>query len=135
MQDEVNTDQGAEAVSDTSEAVVPDVVVSEAEVEGVAPDFGELDMPSTGGTPGDLSILHDLTMPVAIELGRTSMSVKEILSLSRGSVVQLDRLAGEPIDVFVGDRLFAEGEVVIVGEQFGVRVTRIVQTPRSEVVA
>ena len=50
-------------------------------------------------------------------------------------MVQLDRLAGEPIDVFVGDRRFAEGEVVIVGEQFGVRITRIIQSPTGEVVA
>ena len=81
-----------------------------------------------GGTwadPGALSMLYDLTMPVAIELGRTRMSVQEILAIGRGSVIQLDRLAGEPIDVFVGDRRFAEGEVVVVGEQFGVRITRI----------
>lgn len=76
-----------------------------------------------------ISMLLDLTLPVSIELGRTSMTVQEILRLGRGSVVQLDRLAGEPIDVYVGDRRFAEGEVVIIGETFGVRVTRIL--PRS----
>lgn len=89
-----------------------------------APAYEELN----GGTwadPGALSMLYDLTMPVAIELGRTRMSVQEILAIGRGSVIQLDRLAGEPIDVFVGDRRFAEGEVVVVGEQFGVRITRI----------
>jgi flagellar motor switch protein FliN/FliY len=79
-----------------------------------------------------LSVIHDLTMPVAIELGRTRMSVQEILGLGRGSVIQLDRLAGEPIDIFVGDRRFAEGEVVVVGEQFGVRVTRILHAPAPE---
>ena len=63
---------------------------------------------------------------MAIELGRTRMSVQDVLALGRGSVIQLDRLAGEPIDVFVGDRRFAEGEVVVVGEQFGVRITRII---------
>ena len=71
-------------------------------------------------------MLMDLTMPVAIELGRTTMSVQEILQLGRGSVVQLERLAGEPIDIYVGDRRFAEGEVVVLGENFGVRVTRII---------
>ena len=76
-------------------------------------------------------MLYDLTMPVAIELGRTRMSVQEILGLGRGSVIQLDRLAGEPMDVFVGDRRFAEGEVVVVGEQFGVRITRILQPQGS----
>ena len=70
-------------------------------------------------------MLFSLSLPISIELGRTSMSVQEILRLGRGSVIQLDRLAGEPIDIFVGDRRFAEGEVVVLGEHFGVRVTRI----------
>ena len=54
------------------------------------------------------------------------MLVQEILRLGRGSVIQLERLAGEPIDIYVGNRRFAEGEVVVLGEQFGVRITRIV---------
>jgi flagellar motor switch protein FliN/FliY len=77
-------------------------------------------------TEAPLALLLDLTLPVSIELGRTTMSVQEILRLGRGSVIQLDRLAGEPIDIYVGDRRFAEGEVVVLGEHFGVRVTRIV---------
>ncbi|MFQ5538175.1 MAG: flagellar motor switch protein FliN [Gemmatimonadota bacterium] len=91
-----------------------------------AAEFNELDQPSVEDAPLELGLLYDLSMPVAIELGRTRMAVREILALGRGSVIQLDRLAGEPIDVFVGDRKLAEGEVVVVGEQFGVRVTRIV---------
>jgi flagellar motor switch protein FliN len=90
-------------------------------------DFEELSM-SAGPAPGQeagLSSLYDLTMPVSIELGRTKMTVQELLSLGRGSVIQLERLAGEPMDVFVGDRRFAEGEVVVIGEQFGVRITRV----------
>lgn len=79
-----------------------------------------------------ISMLLDLTLPISIELGRTSMTVQDILRLGRGSVIQLDRLAGEPIDVFVGDRRFAEGEVVLLGETFGVRITRIL--PRANVV-
>jgi flagellar motor switch protein FliN/FliY len=79
-----------------------------------------------------LSMLLDLTLPISIELGRTTMTVQEILRLGRSSVIQLDRLAGEPIDVFVGDRRFAEGEVVLLGETFGVRITRII--PRSNTV-
>ncbi len=94
--------------------------------EDSQPEFEQL--PEGMGATGDpaaLSLLYDLNLPVAIELGRTRMSVQEILAIGRGSVIQLERLAGEPIDVFVGDRRFAEGEVVVVGEQFGVRVTRI----------
>ena len=81
------------------------------------------------GSEISLSMLLDLSLPISIELGRTSMTVQEILRLGRGSVIQLDRLAGEPIDVYVGDRRFAEGEVVVLGEVFGVRITRVL--PRS----
>lgn len=87
------------------------------EANGFANGVGNSEVP--------ISMLLDLTLPISIELGRTSMTVQEILRLGRGSVVQLDRLAGEPIDVYVGDRRFAEGEVVILGETFGVRITRI----------
>ena len=72
-----------------------------------------------------IGMLLDLTLPISIELGRTAMTVQEILRLGRGSVIQLDRLAGEPIDIYVGDRRFAEGEVVVLGEHFGVRITRV----------
>ncbi len=89
-------------------------------------DYSELDAAIGSASEVPMSMLMDLTLPVAIELGRTTMSVQEILQLGRGSVVQLERLAGEPIDIYVGDRRFAEGEVVVLGENFGVRVTRIV---------
>lgn len=75
-----------------------------------------------------LAALYDLTLPVSIELGRTEMLIEDILKIGRGSVIELDRLAGEPIDIYVGDRIFAEGEVVVVDEHFGVRVTRVLDT-------
>ena len=100
-----------------------------------APEFDEMPESGPAGDPVALSLLYDLTLPVAIELGRTRMSVQDLLALGRGSVIQLDRLAGEPVDVFVGDRRFAEGEVVVVGEQFGVRITRILAPPIKSVEA
>lgn len=106
---------------------LPDANVATAGgMDDMAHDFSELD--TAIGSQGEVPIgmLMDLTLPVAIELGRTTMSVQEILQLGRGSVVQLERLAGEPIDIYVGDRRFAEGEVVVLGENFGVRVTRII---------
>jgi len=86
----------------------------------------------TASSEVPISMLLDLSLPISIELGRTSMTVQDILRLGRGSVIQLDRLAGEPIDVYVGDRRFAEGEVVLLGETFGVRITRIL--PRANAV-
>jgi flagellar motor switch protein FliN/FliY len=91
-----------------------------------AAEFAELEDQSQSGPEAPLSSLYDLTMPISIELGRTKMSVQELLTLGRGSIIHLDRLAGEPMDVYVGDRRFAEGEVVVIGEQFGIRITRIV---------
>ena len=88
-------------------------------------NFEEITAVLSAGGEVPISLLLDLTLPVSIELGRTAMTVQEILRLGRGSVIQLDRLAGEPIDIFVGDRRFAEGEVVVLGEHFGVRITRI----------
>lgn len=96
--------------------------------ETIAAEFGELGESLEVSDPSALSALYDLGIPVAIELGRTRISVEELLAVGRGSVIQLDRLAGEPIDVFVGDRRFAEGEVVVVGEQFAVRITRILRS-------
>ena len=93
---------------------------------GLDPHFDELGAAAGMGGEVPLAMLLDLTLPVSIELGRTTMTVQEILRLGRGSVIQLERLAGEPIDIYVGDRRFAEGEVVVLGEHFGVRITRIV---------
>jgi flagellar motor switch protein FliN/FliY len=102
---------------------------TDASFDELAPITGE-----NGEVP--LSMLLDLTLPVSIELGRTSMTVQEVLRLGRGSVVQLERLAGEPIDIYVGDRRFAEGEVVVLGEHFGIRITRIIsRQPLGETAA
>jgi len=90
-----------------------------------APQLTDFEQTMLGTTEVPIGMLLDLTLPVSIELGRTSMTVQELLRLGRGSVIQLDRLAGEPIDIYVGDRRFAEGEVVVLGEHFGVRITRI----------
>ncbi|MGE0443262.1 MAG: flagellar motor switch protein FliN [Gemmatimonadales bacterium] len=73
-----------------------------------------------------LDNLLDMSLPVSIEFGRTSMTVQEVLGLATGSVIQLERMVGEPIDVFVSDRKLAEGEVVVIGEHFAVRITRII---------
>ena len=72
-----------------------------------------------------LASLMDMTVPLSIELGRTQISIDDKAKLGRGSVVQLGRRAGEPIDLYVAGRKFAQGEVVVLGDQFGVRITKI----------
>lgn len=99
--------------------------------EQAVPDFAELGSGVATNAEVPLAMLMDLTLPLSIELGRTRMTVQDILRLGRGSVVQLERLAGEPIDLYVADRRFAEGEVVILGEHFGVRITRIISSLSS----
>jgi len=83
--------------------------------------------PGTPGAPSrGLDLLHDVEMEVSAELGRTRMSVRELLSLSPGAVVDLDRAAGSPADLLVNGRLIARGEVVVIDENFGLRITEIV---------
>lgn len=87
------------------------------------------------GTPGDaadsnvktdsLEFIRDVTLNLAVEFGRASMSVKEVLALQKGSVIEIEKLAGEPLDIRVNNTLVAHGEVVVVNEKFGVRVTEI----------
>ena len=75
---------------------------------------------------GGLDMLHDVEMEVSAELGRTRMSVRELLSLNPGAIVELDRAAGSPADLLVNGRLIARGEVVVIDENFGIRITEIV---------
>lgn len=74
----------------------------------------------------DLSLILDIPVKITVELGRTKMTIKELLRLSQGSVVALDGLAGEPLDILVNDFLIAQGEVVVVSDKFGVRITDII---------
>lgn len=97
----------------------------------VGANFDELTATNVAGSEVPLTMLLDPTLPVSVELGRTSMMARDILRLGRGSVIQLERLAGEPIDIYVGARRFAEGEVVVLGEQFGVRITRVISAVRG----
>jgi flagellar motor switch protein FliN len=73
----------------------------------------------------NIDMLMDVPLTVTIELGRTSMTLKQALELQQGSVVELNRLAGDPIDVFVNEKLIAKGEVVVVDDKFAVRITEL----------
>jgi len=75
---------------------------------------------------GNLNLLLDVPLQVTVELGRTRKQIKDILELSQGSIIELDRLAGEPVDILVNNKLIAKGEVVVIDENFGVRVTDII---------
>ena len=74
----------------------------------------------------NIGLILDVPLQVTVELGRTKKSIKDILELSNGSIVELDKLAGEPVDIHVNGKLLAKGEVVVIDENFGVRITDIV---------
>ena len=78
------------------------------------------------GVDGNIGLILDVPLQVTVELGRTKKLIREILELSPGSVLELDKLAGEPVDVLVNGKLLAKGEVVVIDENFGVRITDIV---------
>ena len=80
----------------------------------------------------NMDSLLDITVEISVEIGRTKMSIGELLSLSKGSIVELNRLAGESVDVYVNEKLLGKGEIVVVNERLGVRVTEIV-TPKEMV--
>ena len=83
------------------------------------------------GTPGgasDLRRLHDVPVELAVEIGRTRMTIGQTLELRPGSVVSLNRLAGEPVDLLINGKPIAHGEVVVIDEEFGLRVTEVVST-------
>ena len=87
-------------------------------------NLNPMDTAAAGNT--NLDLLLDIPLKVTVELGRTSKLIKDILELSQGSIIELDKLAGEPVDILVNNKLIAKGEVVVIDENFGVRVTDII---------
>lgn len=77
------------------------------------------------GSP-DLDVILDIPVSISMEVGRTSITIRNLLQLNQGSVIELDRLAGEPLDVLVNGTLIAHGEVVVVNEKFGIRMTDVI---------
>ncbi len=95
-------------------------------VEVKAAAFEEIAKTETPKQQLDLDFILDIPLFLTVELGRTRMLISELLQLGQGSVVEMTKLAGEPMDVYVNQRLIARGEVVVVNEKFGVRLTDIV---------
>ena len=85
---------------------------------------------SVDGISLDSDLLKNIPVTISVEVGRTSLQIKELMRLTQGSVVELDRLAGEPLDLLVNDTLVAQGEIVLVNDRYGMRLTQIV--PKSE---
>jgi len=100
-----------------------------------APIFEDLASPAppaAGTQAQDIDLILDIPVSLTVELGRTKLPIRNILQLAQGSVVELDGLAGEPMDVLVNGCLIAQGEVVVVNEKFGIRLTDII-TPSERI--
>jgi flagellar motor switch protein FliN/FliY len=115
---------GEQATVDSAAAVTTDP----------AAIFEELSGPGTekSGTPQGFDMILDIPVNLTVELGRTKISIRNLLQLAHGSVVELEGMAGEPMDVLVNGTLIAQGEVVVVNEKFGIRLTDII-TPQERI--
>ncbi len=94
--------------------------ISAADLESLATDTGE------GKSKVDLDVLMDIPVTLQLEIGRAKVSIRNLLSYTQGSVIEMDRLAGEPLDLLVNGTLIAHGEVVVINDKFGVRLTDVV---------
>jgi flagellar motor switch protein FliN len=98
------------------------------EQQGAADLFPRLKASNSTTAQNDIDLVLDIPVQLTVELGRTRIPIKHILQLAQGSVIELDALAGEPMDVLVNGFLIAQGEVVVVNDKFGIRLTDIVTT-------
>ncbi|MBZ0198934.1 MAG: flagellar motor switch protein FliN [Ignavibacteriaceae bacterium] len=98
-----------------------------SKITGDLAEFPELDESQKRNSFGDdkLEMLKDLQLNVYIELGRTQMQIKDVLELERGYVIELDKLASDPVDIYVNNKKIAEGEVVVLDKHFGIRITNL----------
>jgi flagellar motor switch protein FliN len=117
----------AAALSEAKPETTTDNAIAALGAEAATPaaftNFGE-DVPAIAGN--DINMILDIPVQLTVELGRTRIPIKHILQLAQGSVVELETMAGEPMDVLVNGYLIAQGEVVVVNEKFGIRLTDIV---------
>lgn len=131
MTDEVETqqpdDDWAAALQEQAETEAADDTdnsknqVQQAAMENLVDDAG-----SNGDSSVELDAILDIPVSLSVRIGKTRLNIRNLLQLNQGSVVELDRLAGEPLDVLVNDTLVAHGEVVVVNEKYGIRLTDIV---------
>jgi flagellar motor switch protein FliN/FliY len=121
----------AEEKTDGKDAQMPEPSKHEAKPANFE-QFASGGAASTPAAASGIDLLMDVSLDVSIELGRTIMSIKDVLALGVGSVIELDKMVGDPVDILVNNKLIAKGEVVVVDENFGVRITSIVSTAERE---
>ena len=130
MNDETeNVDVGEDdaAAEDAWAAALEEQETEEAsQVEAEPAQLDEFTDGGFGTADESMDVILDIPVTISMEIGRTSISIRNLLQLNQGSVVELDRLAGEPLDVLVNGTLIAHGEVVVVNEKYGIRLTDVI---------
>lgn len=138
QQDLSDTEADGTAAADTGATPAqpangaPSDVPTDGDVQGFEPGVLPVSASGTSSAGSSLSALNDVQMVVTAELGRTTMPMRELLGLTPGVVVEIDRAAGSPIDLLVNGRRIASGEVVVIDEEFGIRITDIIASNTSE---
>ena len=133
-QDDQNMDDpwGA-AIAEQAQAEAEALQAQQAQQAASAAVFKDFSgTPSKTETHNDIDFILDIPVQLTVELGRTKIAIKNLLQLAQGSVVELDGMAGEPMDVLVNGCLIAQGEVVVVNDRFGIRLTDII-TPSERI--
>ncbi|MCP3674649.1 MAG: flagellar motor switch protein FliN [Gammaproteobacteria bacterium] len=103
-----------------------DALAEQADAESIAAPMNELQDSSSGdGSSENIDVILDIPVTLSLEVGTTVIAIRNLLQLNQGSVIELDRLAGEPLDVKVNNTLIAHGEVVVVNEKYGIRLTDV----------
>ena len=124
------TENGSNSAEDDWAAAMAEQAISDvspmanAQPANIFQSFGETD--GKASMMNELDMILDIPVQIAVELGRTKITIKNLLQLAHGSVVELDAMAGEPMSVFVNGTLIAQGEVVVVNDKFGIRLTDII---------
>lgn len=116
-------DDWAAALAEADAAGGQQPAANAGSAAGIFPQLGAGTAPTSGG---DIDMVMDIPVQLTVELGRTRIPIKHILQLAQGSVIELEALAGEPMDVLVNGFLIAQGEVVVVNDKFGIRLTDII---------
>lgn len=133
--EQFTADDWAAAMAEQAEAEAASAPSSSSAADVKPAVFGDLNADISGLSPEaakNLDLVMDIPIQLTVELGRTKMPIRNLLQLAQGSVVELNELAGEPLDVFVNGCLVAQGEVVVVNEKFGIRLTDII-TPSERI--
>ncbi|HEU4851265.1 MAG TPA: flagellar motor switch protein FliN [Telluria sp.] len=128
--DQLLDDDWGAAIAEQAAAEAAALQKQQTASAAVFQDFGTKNV--RPDTPNDIDFILDIPVQLTVELGRTKIAIKNLLQLAQGSVVELDGLAGEPMDVLVNGCLIAQGEVVVVNDKFGIRLTDII-TPSERI--